>query len=166
MPRLNAASPRNLRQKRRWILLPLALLALPVALKMLGVQAVNRAGTSPNSADASLRTRFYDAAPPTVSAQVLEAVAGLSTYGQPWRVIDSVAVGASAFETSAFQIRCEVPVLVFVDDLTVIIEAREGGSRVDVRSASRVGQGDFGENARHVRQILSALDKRCEPSHS
>jgi uncharacterized protein (DUF1499 family) len=32
--------------------------------------------------------------------------------------------------------------------------------RVDCRSASRIGNGDFGENRRHALQFLAALDEK------
>lgn len=151
MPRLDPAPSK----KRRFWLLPLALLALPIALKLLGVKPVNRATTSPDSADASLRTRFYAAPPDQLRGQVLAAVPTLSTYGQAWRVM-------AEDESNPGVVRCQVPVLVFTDDLVVTIEPHAEGSRVDVTSAARVGQGDMGENARHIRQLLSALDKRSD----
>ena len=46
----------------------------------------------------------------------------------------------------------------FRDDVVVrIVAADESGSRVDVRSLSRVGVGDLGANARRVRAFLDAL---------
>ena len=46
----------------------------------------------------------------------------------------------------------------FRDDVVVRIAAADGsGSRVDVRSLSRVGVGDLGANARRVRAFLDAL---------
>jgi len=46
----------------------------------------------------------------------------------------------------------------FKDDIVVRIRAEpSGGSRVDVRSASRVGQSDVGANAARVREFLSRL---------
>ncbi len=46
----------------------------------------------------------------------------------------------------------------FTDDLTIRIRPEGGRTRVDVRSASRVGKWDFGQNARNVREFLAALD--------
>lgn len=49
----------------------------------------------------------------------------------------------------------------FKDDVVIRVTANAGGSRVDVRSLSRVGGSDFGTNAKRVRsflQRLSALD--------
>ena len=47
----------------------------------------------------------------------------------------------------------------FKDDVVVRITADSAGqgSRIDVRSKSRVGVGDVGTNARRVRELLSRL---------
>jgi uncharacterized protein DUF1499 len=45
----------------------------------------------------------------------------------------------------------------FTDDIAVRVSADGAGSRVDVRSKSRVGRGDFGTNARRVRDYLAAI---------
>lgn len=45
----------------------------------------------------------------------------------------------------------------FKDDVVIRIEADGGGSRVDVRSVSRVGQSDVGANAARIREYLRVL---------
>ena len=45
----------------------------------------------------------------------------------------------------------------FTDDIVVRVSADGNGSRIDVRSKSRVGRDDFGTNARRVRAYLAAL---------
>jgi uncharacterized protein (DUF1499 family) len=45
----------------------------------------------------------------------------------------------------------------FKDDVVVRVRPAEGGSRVDVRSLSRVGGGDVGTNAKRIRTYLDAL---------
>jgi len=45
----------------------------------------------------------------------------------------------------------------FVDDVAVRVRADGAGSRVDVRSKSRDGQGDFGVNARRIRAFRERL---------
>jgi uncharacterized protein (DUF1499 family) len=45
----------------------------------------------------------------------------------------------------------------FKDDVVVRVTPQEGGSRVDVRSASRVGKSDVGTNAERVREYLERL---------
>lgn len=136
--------------------LALSLLALPLALKLLGFKLTNRARTDAASTDARLLPRHIKAAPADVREQVLALAPTLRTYGQPWRIASQDEAGG------VFSIRCEVPVFFFIDDLTVTITPVESGSRVEVESAARVGQGDMGENARHIRQILSALDGLSE----
>jgi uncharacterized protein (DUF1499 family) len=45
----------------------------------------------------------------------------------------------------------------FTDDVVIRVAAAGSGSRVDVRSVSRVGRNDFGVNATRVRGYLAAL---------
>ena len=45
----------------------------------------------------------------------------------------------------------------FKDDVAIRITPDGAGSRVDVRSLSRVGRSDFGTNAKRVRAYLRAL---------
>jgi len=45
----------------------------------------------------------------------------------------------------------------FTDDVVIRIAPAESGSRVDIRSVSRMGRGDFGVNAARVRTYLAAL---------
>ena len=49
----------------------------------------------------------------------------------------------------------------FVDDVQVRVEpVTEFVTRVHVRSASRVGRGDFGQNARNIAEFFDELDSR------
>jgi uncharacterized protein (DUF1499 family) len=45
----------------------------------------------------------------------------------------------------------------FKDDVVIRVRPAEGGSRVDVRSLSRVGGGDAGTNAKRIRGYLDVL---------
>ena len=47
----------------------------------------------------------------------------------------------------------------FTDDIVVRVRPAPSGSRVDVRSASRVGRSDLGVNARRVRAFLAEMTK-------
>jgi uncharacterized protein (DUF1499 family) len=49
----------------------------------------------------------------------------------------------------------------FKDDVVIRVEPAEGGSRVDVRSVSRVGGSDVGANAARIRAYLDKV--RAEP---
>lgn len=48
----------------------------------------------------------------------------------------------------------------FVDDIVIRIASEAGGSRIDLRSKSRHGNNDRGENARHIRSYFAALKPR------
>ena len=45
----------------------------------------------------------------------------------------------------------------FKDDVVIHVRPADGGSRVDVRSLSRVGVGDAGTNAKRIRAYLDDL---------
>ncbi len=50
--------------------------------------------------------------------------------------------------------------LVFKDDVAVAVDDDDAGSRLHVRSASRVGRNDLGVNARRVDRLLAAVETR------
>src|SRR5204862_4817067 len=47
----------------------------------------------------------------------------------------------------------------FKDDIVIRVRPANGGSRIDVRSLSRVGRGDTGTNARRIRAYVRELAK-------
>jgi uncharacterized protein (DUF1499 family) len=51
----------------------------------------------------------------------------------------------------------------FVDDLYILVEPREGRSAVLVRSASRIGRGDLGQNRRNIIELWAALNSASLP---
>ncbi len=52
----------------------------------------------------------------------------------------------------------------FKDDIVVRVARERGGSRVDVRSVSRVGRSDLGTNARRIRAFLQRLSAQVQAS--
>jgi uncharacterized protein (DUF1499 family) len=48
----------------------------------------------------------------------------------------------------------------FKDDIVIRVRAEGSGSRIDIRSKSRVGLGDFGTNAARIEAFLERLDER------
>lgn len=71
-----------------------------------------------------------------------------------WTVVDSDAATGriEANQTSRW--------FRFTDDVVIRITADGAGSRIDVRSVSRVGRSDFGVNAARVRAYTAALSAR------
>jgi hypothetical protein len=120
----------------------------------------NFAETRHDHSDPQLRTRVYRVAPSLVASTVAEIVPRLRTYGRPWRIVSPTPLTPQNTMQVVDNIRCEVPVLFFTDDLTITIREQNEQTHVDVESRSRVGRGDFGENRRHIIQVLHALDAR------
>ncbi|SMO63532.1 DUF1499 domain-containing protein [Gracilimonas mengyeensis] len=47
----------------------------------------------------------------------------------------------------------------FIDDVVIRVTETEEGSRIDVRSKSRIGRGDLGVNAQRIKNYLNAYQK-------
>jgi uncharacterized protein (DUF1499 family) len=74
-----------------------------------------------------------------------------------WRIVQESP------QEGSLNAEAKTPLLRFVDDVRVWIEARSGGGcRVHMRSRSRVGQGDFGANASRIRAFLQLVEKRAD----
>ena len=136
-------------------------LALVLLITLIMRNPTNVACTSPDHADPGLRTRQYPrtAGLSDIRQVAEETISDLKTYGRRWRLREA---GQITPPDSILTIKAEVPVLVFTDDLEVTIKTSGDGRYwlVDVRSASRTGKSDLGENRRHVRQLIRALDKK------
>jgi len=93
---------------------------------------------------------FPDIKPIMSSLSPDEAYAKALTVGQAmgWEIIGADPV-AKRFEGTA-----RTPFFRFVDDTVVVVTATAGGSRIDVRSVSRIGFGDIGVNALRVREFI------------
>jgi len=47
----------------------------------------------------------------------------------------------------------------FKDDVVIRIRANQGGSRIDLRSRSRIGRSDLGKNAKRIRSFIEEFEK-------
>ena len=105
-----------------------------------------------------LPTRHYKTDLQNFVAETEKIIPTISTYGQSWRVMESKT------ENNSATIKVEVPVLFFTDDLEIKAnpDKEKNEITVNLRSASRVGKSDLGENQRHILQFLNALDKKFE----
>jgi hypothetical protein len=74
-----------------------------------------------------------------------------------WLVIDSAApTGRTG--TGRVDAVARSMVYRFPDDITIRVRQGVGETRVDVRSASRLGRHDFGANARHIREFTREIE--------
>jgi|SRR5580700_7124493 uncharacterized protein (DUF1499 family) len=124
------------------------------------VLALRKAATSPNTGEykgakiAEQQQRSYpDIAPVMLASASDEAFARAleAARRMGWTIVETDP-GAGRIEASD-----RTRWFGFIDDIVVRIAAADGGSRIDVRSSSRVGTGDFGTNAARVRRYLAAL---------
>ena len=103
------------------------------------------------------RAAYPDIAPVTTALppaeafkRALDAARGMAG----WTIVASDAATGriEGYQQSAFY--------GFTDDFAIRIAAEGAGSRIDMRSASRQGRGDFGVNAKRVRDYLAALKRK------
>jgi len=104
--------------------------------------------------DDQQRESYPDIAPARLALAPADAFARAqkTATGMPgWEVTnaDPASGRIEATATSSF--------FHFVDDVLIRVRPDGDGSRVDVRSRSRVGQGDMGANAKRIRAYLAAL---------
>lgn len=126
---------------------------------VVGAWAVPRAWLTSNDVTTAghpgypdLRDRCYDATPD----ETLAAVRTIATGLPRWRVAGADAQGGFVW------VVVRTAVGGFVDDLTVHVRAGTTGDKttcVTIRSRSRVGRADLGENARHIRALQAAMDR-------
>lgn len=105
-------------------------------------------GSTPEYPDIQPQVLRYS--PELVLARAVEAVESMSR----WRL---AAVEA---ERGQLQAVAEMPVLGWEQEVTIRVETYGAGSLVNVRSQSRGGRGDFGQNARNIRAFQQALEAK------
>ena len=142
--------------KKSLIIIAIIVVVFVVAVLLIGrtYYPDNIAETAPDGGAKNLKTRFYKTDLATAAAAADGIVPTLSSWGSNWKLSDQKNEGSSAV------LKAEVPVVIFTDDLEINMTGGENGVTVNVRSNSRVGKSDFGENRRHVVQFLEALDKK------
>jgi len=91
---------------------------------------------------------LLDVPPPQAFDRALETAKRLG-----WKITetDPAAGRIEATETSRW--------FRFVDDIVVRVAPAEKGSRIDLRSSSRVGRSDFGVNAKRIGRFVDAIHK-------
>jgi uncharacterized protein (DUF1499 family) len=113
--------------------------------------AINEVETGATPEYPNLQPHYYTAAPRKI---LTEAEASIESMPR-WNVISVEPANRTLEATHATRI------FGFIDDVTVWAEpVTQGVTRVRVRSASRLGSMDFGQNARNVREFLASLDRR------
>lgn len=77
-----------------------------------------------------------------------------------WEVVTANAVPPATSKTREIRAVATTRLWRFKDDITISIDPEGEGSIVNVHSQSRIGKGDFGANARRIRQFQADLAAR------
>jgi uncharacterized protein (DUF1499 family) len=107
-------------------------------------------GRTPEYPD--LQVKEYAAAEDRVAKAARAALDGLPR----WTFVGA-GQGPGGAEIQAVH---ETKVFHFKDDVSIRIRRQGGKTRVSVRSRSRLGKLDFGQNARNIRELLGELDRQ------
>jgi uncharacterized protein (DUF1499 family) len=100
---------------------------------------------------ADLRPLVLDMEAEPAFRLVLEAAQKLR-----WRIIEQAAPGGRSGQ-GRIEAIAETTLLRFQDDITIRFRPTPAGTRVDIRSASRIGRHDFGANAKRIRRLVEEI---------
>lgn len=98
-----------------------------------------------------LRTLVLEVEADEAFRQVKEAVTTLK-----WRIVEEAAPGGRSGQ-GRIEAVAETQLMRFQDDIVIRIRPSGAGTRIDMRSASRVGKHDFGANARRIRRLTEEI---------
>jgi len=79
-----------------------------------------------------------------------------------WRVAAAEPPAGKGAKGGVLEATDQTMVVGFTDDVVVRVVGDAGRSRIDVRSASRYGQADLGQNATRVRRFLAEMQSRVD----
>jgi uncharacterized protein (DUF1499 family) len=116
-----------------------------------------RFATEQQKAYPDLRTFAVDRSAEETFELVEEVVRKLK-----WKVAAAEPPSDRAQSTGTLEATDRTLLLGFTDDIVVRVEGGASRSRIDVRSASRYGAGDLGQNATRVRYFLKEVYLRLE----
>lgn len=130
----------------------LALLAAAAAVALTRWPLINDVETGRTPEYPDLRVQRFTAPEQRVTRAARAAVTALPG----WELIGS-GRGPGGAELQAV---ASTRVLRFKDDVTVRIRKKDDLTEVSVRSRSRVGKADFGQNARNIRAFQAELERQ------
>ena len=116
------------------------------------IQKLRKCPGTPNCVNSSYPNTDEHIAPIAFQGQASEAIAKLQ------RIVGSMKRAKIATATDRYlHIEFTSFLFRFVDDLEILVDATE--SRLEVRSASRVGRSDFGVNRKRVEKMRQLFEE-------
>jgi len=119
----------------------------------------------PGASLADLQRTTYPSIAPlqmaTTPLELYEAALGV-VIKRKWRVVDARSPQAGRRE-GHIEAVARTRLMGFRDDVVIRVRPISGGARLDIRSASRYGQRDFGANAARVLALLDDIEDAATP---
>lgn len=110
--------------------------------------------TTPGNPDPFFRPRQYRKTKDEVAGAVREILGSLTR----WKVVEYRENQGRIHATHT------APFIPFTEDVNIyIVQGLDGVTKLEVISQSQTGKGDFGQNKRNIRELLSALDTKWPP---
>lgn len=128
-----------------WVLVVIALVGLATAWPRLSDVETGRTPEYPD-----LKVHEYSAGVEAVSRAAQKLLQTLPR----WRLVGT----ASGPRGAALDALHEIPLIRIGEDVVVRVSSTGSRTRVSVRSRSRLGLWDLGQNARNIREFLTGLD--------
>lgn len=104
------------------------------------------------------RSAYTQVAPLTLDVDANEAfeLARKAAVNRKWQVVEAIRPGGRV-GNGRIEAVARTRLLNFPADVTVRVRPRGDGARIDVRSATRLGNRDFGDNADRIRAYLDEV---------
>lgn len=119
----------------------------------------------PGALAAEIQRRTYPTIAPVQTAstatELYEAALAVVTK-RKWRIVEQRAPQAGRRE-GRIEAVARTAIMGFRDDVVIRVRPISGGSRLDIRSASRYGQRDFGANAKRIQALLEDIEEAVAP---
>lgn len=94
-------------------------------------------------------------------AEIAFEIARRAALNRGWRVLEASRPGGRS-GVGRIEAVAQTRLLRFSDDITIRVRPRADGSRIDIRSASRLGSHDFGANAARIAAFTSEIELLVE----
>ncbi|AWV89598.1 DUF1499 domain-containing protein [Bradymonas sediminis] len=112
---------------------------------------INEVETGMSAEYPEIQPQYYTTDPQRVFEETRASVESLDA----WTLVSQ---DAAQYRLKAQR---ETQVFGFIDDVSIRVEpVTEFVTRIHVKSASQIGKGDFGQNARNIKELFAALDAR------
>lgn len=92
-----------------------------------------------------------------VTADIAFDIARRAALAQGWQVLEATRPGGRS-GAGRIEAVARTRILRFADDITIRVRPRADGSRIDIRSASRLGNHDLGANAARIAAFAAEVE--------